>query len=155
MIIGIDVGNSGAVAIMDGTKVVLLCDMPCTPKRTGKGQEVNAYLLTDILLPYVGRLEFAYVEAVSAMPKQGVTSMFTFGRSLGVVEGVLSALRVPTEFVTPRAWKKHHSLIGKEKDASRTLAIAKYPCSATDLCRKKDHGRADALLICEYGHVTK
>lgn len=151
MILGIDPGNTGAIAVMDEGKILALHDMPCTAKRTGKGLEVNAYLLVTALRTLGITPEGAYIEQVSAMPGQGVSSMFTFGRSLGVVEGVLAALQIPVQFVPPGRWKKHHGLIGKDKDASRTLVLSKYPDRTEDFLRKKDVGRADAVLIAEYG----
>ena len=153
MKLGIDPGMSGALALVDDDQVVRIWDMPTTIKTHGKGKMVNPYLLMDVVkeaLEIADTAEqklTAHVEQVSAMPGQGVTSMFNFGRSLGIVEGVLGGLEVPMTFVTPQRWKKQWSLVGRDKDASRTKAIAMYPEMAHMLTRKKDNGRADAIFI--------
>lgn len=149
MKVGIDPGNTGAIAFVDGD-MTCLHDMPTTAKATGNGVEVNPALVAQILR----RIEpgdTVYLEAVHSMPSQGVSSTFTFGRGFGVVEGVLAALGIPYNLVRPRAWKKRAGLIGKEKDAARGLAIRLYPGSAARLARKKDIGRADALMIAHFG----
>ena len=92
----------------------------------------------------------AKVEQVGPMPGQGVSSMFSFGYSAGVVSGVLGSLGVNKVMVRPQAWKKAYGLTGRDKDAARTLAIERYPEAAPLLVRKKDVGRADALLIAGY-----
>jgi crossover junction endodeoxyribonuclease RuvC len=91
----------------------------------------------------------AYLEYVSAQPGQGVSSMFNFGKSCGVVEGILGALQIPMILVTSQTWKKRAGLQGKPKDAARTLAQQLYP--GADLSRKKDIGRADSILIARFG----
>ena len=83
------------------------------------------------------------------MPGQGVSSMFNFGMGYGAIQGVLAGLCVPLHLVTPQKWKKHQGLIGKDKDCARTLAQQLYP--EASLARKKDIGRADAILIGDYG----
>ena len=152
--IGIDPGISGAITILSNEgHFMFTYDMPVTPKTTGKGNEVNAYLLTQILKGVTERLipnqVHVAVEAVSAMPGQGVTGMFSFGRSLGVIEGVVAGLGFAITFFRPQKWKKIHNLIGKDKDQARTLALGKWPEAANHLQRKKDAGRADAALIAE------
>jgi crossover junction endodeoxyribonuclease RuvC len=82
--------------------------------------------------------------------------MFTMGRGLGTWEGVLAGLGIPYELVTPQRWKKAlMDGMGKDKDASRLQAIRLFPAIAGQLARKKDDGRADALLIAEYGRRTR
>ena len=88
----------------------------------------------------------AIVERVASMPKQGVASTFKFGMAVGIIHGVLLGGRVPLHLVTPGVWKKHFKLTGTDKDAARALAIRLYP-ALQGLSRKKDQGRADALLI--------
>jgi len=85
------------------------------------------------------------------MPGQGVSSVFSFGKSAGIIEGILAAEKIPMVLVTPQKWKKRAGIIGKEKDAARTLALQLYPQIASHLDRKKDVGRADALLIAHFG----
>ncbi len=95
------------------------------------------------------------VEHVTAMPGQGVTSMFNFGQSFGVIKGVCAALKLPIYFVRPMKWKKHFNLIKTNKDASRTKAIEIYPSISNKLSRKKDCNKADAILIARYFHYTQ
>jgi crossover junction endodeoxyribonuclease RuvC len=148
MKIGIDPGLSGAIAFLDDNlELIKVVDMPIMMIRKGKNQ-VNAAALAGLLkgLPVSA---VAYLEQVSAMPGQGVSGMFSFGTSYGIVQGVLAALGIPVVLVRPQAWKARAGLKGSEKDMARTLAIRLYP--AAELSRKKDIGRADAILIARYG----
>ena len=131
------------------TYLDLVFDMPVTEKLSGKGKEVNAYLLADFMAEMKVRDSeaMAVVERVGAMPGQGTTSMFGFGRSLGVIEGVLAGLGISVAWVTPQKWKKKFGLIKKEKDAARGLVLGMYPERSDLFARKKDGGRADAVLI--------
>lgn len=149
MLIGIDPGLTGAIAWLDNKKALVnVVDMPLMAS-TGKKQQINAAELSKILnLKYKVR-PTVIVERVSAMPEQGVTAMFNFGLSYGVIQGVVAALQLPMVLVTPGAWKKKAGLSGKSKDAARALAQQYYPEAA--LGRKKDIGRADAILIARFG----
>ena len=147
MIISIDPGLSGAVAVFSlAGELNTVFDIPTSAKTSGKGNQINAVLLAESVQQWA-RVTKAIVERVHAMPGQGVTSMFGFGRSMGVIEGVLAAQNIPIDWITPQKWKKIHGLIGKDKDASRTLVIEKYPEKYEWFKRKKDIGRADAVLI--------
>lgn len=149
MIIGIDPGLTGALALLDDDGAISdVIDMPISAKTNGKGNQVNASLLAQIMAS-LSRLpiDVVVIERVHAMPGQGVTSVFGFGRSLGVVEGVAASCSLPVKWVTPQKWKKQFGLIGKDKDASRTLVIEQHPYKADLFKRKKDIGRADAVLI--------
>lgn len=151
--IGIDPGQTGAIAICDDGVIVDVHDMPVMARAHGSGQEVNTVELAEMLAEVKRFAEVpicAKIEAVSAMPGQGGSSMFRFGESFGAVKGVVSALGIPYQLITPQRWKKHYGLIGKEKDASRTLAITRFTEIGKKLSRKKDHGRADAVLIAAY-----
>ncbi|MCF7992243.1 MAG: hypothetical protein K9M02_17525 [Thiohalocapsa sp.] len=77
--------------------------------------------------------------------------MFAFGRAAGVAEGVIGALALPMVLVTPQTWKRRARLLGKDKDAGRALALGLFPEVAADLARKRDQGRADALLLAYFG----
>ena len=90
------------------------------------------------------------VEQVSAMPGQGVTSMFNFGQSFGVLKGVCAAMQLPIFFVRPAKWKKHYDLINSQKDSSRVKAIEMFPKFSSMLSRKKDTNKEDAILIANY-----
>ena len=94
------------------------------------------------------------VEHVTAMPGQGVTSMFNFGQSFGVIKGICSAMQLPIHFVRPTRWKKYFNLIKTSKDASRSRAIEIFPKISDQLKRKKDSNKADAILIASYYYNT-
>ena len=147
MIIGIDPGNTGAIAFLtDDFAFIGVHDMPLMAN--GKKQQVNAVELSKVIaMP----LEDTHIiiEKVGAMPGQGVSSMFNFGMGYGVIQGVAAAMRIPYTLCTPQQWKKAAGLIGKDKDNARTLAQQLYP--EASLARKKDIGRADAILIARYG----
>jgi crossover junction endodeoxyribonuclease RuvC len=150
MIIGIDPGITGALFFYseDGKEVY---DMPIMQKSSGKGNQINPYELANLLDQIYARESKVYLERVNSMPNQGVASMFSFGKSAGIIEGVLAALKIPVVMVTPNKWKKKAGLTGKDKDAARTLAIQLYPDLSDQLSRKKDIGRADAILIAHFG----
>jgi len=153
IIISCDPGQTGAIAKADNGSIIDVADMPTMARLHGKGQQVDAGELASILLDMRGGNDSVKVliEAVSAMPGQGSSSMFRFGESVGVVIGVCGALHLPVFWVTPQRWKKAAGLIGKEKDAARTLMIQQQPQIADMLTRKKDIGRADACCIALYG----
>lgn len=152
MILGIDVGVTGAVAVFedDGTPIEVF-DLPvmANGKRAARVKsQVNAGALARRLRVF-GAPDVAYVEAVAARPGQGVSSMFSLGHSLGTVCAVLATLSIPFLLVQPQAWKTQFGLRKADKDASRTLAIRL--CPTMDLSLKKHHNRAEALLIAAYG----
>ena len=152
ILIGVDPGITGAIAIISGRDIVVH-DMPTAiTGKTRKRSEILPGQLRIILDSYDPAECVCYVEQVSAMPGQGVSSMFGFGTSFGIILGLMAGMRIRTEMVTPQAWKRHHGLIGTDKDAARALASRLFP--GASLARKKDTGRADALLIAAYGmHV--
>jgi len=143
LIIGIDPGLSGAVGVLDHNGTTAVFDMPVADR------SVSGRLLWLALKDR--HIALAVVEKVGSMPGQGVASTFRFGRAAGVVDGVLGALGVPTQYVSPAVWKRHFGLLKKPKDASRLIALERFPHCADELKRKKDHGRAEALLIALWG----
>jgi crossover junction endodeoxyribonuclease RuvC len=150
-ILGIDPGASGGIAFFSMQRGLLsIFDMPTVEvKRGGKNKrEVSAAMLNAII--GARDIDAAFVEKVGAMPGQGVSSMFQFGRSVGMIEGVLAALEIPTNYVTPQSWQKAVGARGG-KDASRARAAELFPAYAANFTRKKDDGRADAALIAWYG----
>lgn len=152
MIIGIDPGQTGAIAAIEEGKIVAIIDMPTMARLHGQGKEVDPYALSASLLKLgVNKINGAVLEAVGSMPGQGIASTFRFGESVGAVKGVLGALSIPVRIVTPGRWKKSAGLLGKDKDAARTLAIQMHPEIANHLTRKKDVGRADAVCIAHFG----
>jgi crossover junction endodeoxyribonuclease RuvC len=125
--------------------------MPTIPRLHGKGQQVDGYALSSWLLEQVAGDDVKVViEAVAARPGQGVSSMFRFGEALGVVLGVCGALTLPVQWVRPAQWKRQAGLLGKDKDAARTLATQLHPEVANMLTRKRDIGRADAICIAHF-----
>ena len=165
--IGIDPGATGAIALIDAkSRSCEVVDMPLHPtappkkKPVGKKKKKPPALVDGRKLAKIlGKLDTAntlvIIEKVGAMPGQGVSSMFNFGNSAGVARGVCEAMGFEVVFVSPQVWKKSHGLIGTVKDASRVLAIKKHPALANELKRKRDGGRADALLIARWGAGTK
>lgn len=150
--IGIDPGLSGAIAVINGTGDLLVFDMPTmTVDRNGKAKrQVSANELADLLRSCAGNDCHVYVERVSAMAGQGVTSVFSFGRSFGMIEGILAALKMPVTFVAPATWVKGVGR-GPGKDASRARAMELFPMQQEFFKRVKDDGRADAALIAHWG----
>jgi crossover junction endodeoxyribonuclease RuvC len=151
--LGLDPGQTGAIAAIDDhDNVIILRDMPTMPRLHGKGEMINGAELASIIMDArAGNESIAYLEQVAAMPGQGVTSMFHFGESVGIILGVLQALQCRYVMVRPQQWKKAAGIAGKDKDAARTMAIQLFPSISDKLTRKKDIGRADALLIAKYG----
>jgi crossover junction endodeoxyribonuclease RuvC len=152
MIIGCDPGQTGAIAVIQRGLVVKVVDMPTMGRTHGKGQQVDPYALaTELFNLGPSNISGFILEQVNAMPGQGSVSTFNFGESVGVIKGVLGALQIPVRMVTPQRWKKTAGLTGKEKDASRALAIQLHPEVADRLTRKNDQGRAEAILIARFG----
>ena len=151
-IIGIDPGLSGAVAILDDLKIFNMFDMPIMSEGKKNKNQLNSAQLVNIINKHILENEdtFVIVEQVSAMPGQGVTSMFNFGQSFGSIKGICAALGLPIFYVRPAKWKKHFELINSSKDASRTKVIEMYPSISSRLTKKKDVNKADAILIARY-----
>ena len=151
--IGIDPGLSGAIAVLADGAYRHCFDMPTQGRGKAGRQCVNAAALAAYLRGQMqtdrGAYVHAIIEDVSARPGQGVTSMFRFGQALGAIEGVLAALSIPVTRVTPQRWKAAFRLTGTEKDAARGIAQDLYPDAP--LSRKRDCGRADALLVARHG----
>lgn len=143
-VLGVDPGLDGAIALL-GDGFLAVRDMPTAGEL--KRRVVVAAEAAGIIKAWAP--DIAVIEKVHAMPKQGVTSSFRFGQALGTIEGVLGALLIPVEYVTPQAWKKHFRL-SANKDDARLRAIQTWPRIADELRRKKDADRAEALLIAHY-----
>ena len=156
-IIGIDPGLSGAIAVLENNKVLNMFNMPVMSEGKKNKRQLNSALLVTLIKENIANSEevSVVVEQVNAMPGQGVTSMFNFGQSFGVIKGICAALSVPIYFVRPTKSKKHFNLIKTNKDASRTKVIEVYPELSSKLHRKKDSNRADAILIALYFQDTQ
>ncbi len=156
IIIGIDPGINGAISIIENKKIIDVYDTPTMIDGKKNKRQINGAQVTNIFKERLnGEKEVVVVvEHVNAMPGQGVTSMFNFGQSFGVIKGICAALNLPIYFVRPAKWKKHFNLIKTNKDASRTKVIEVYPEISSKLHRKKDSNRADAILIALYFNDT-
>ena len=155
-IIGIDPGLSGAIAILENNKVLNIFDMPVMSEGKKNKRQLNSALLVSLLRENIDNNEevAVVVEQVNAMPGQGVTSMFNFGQSFGILKGICSAMQLSVYFVRPAKWKKYFNLINSEKDASRTRAIEIFPYYSSHLSRRKDSNKADAILIASFFFET-
>ena len=163
IILGIDPGVSGAISVLRYKKIIEVYEMPTMidgkkNKRQVNGAEVANIFLKEINNQNVNEKEDTVkvvVEHVNAMPGQGVTSMFNFGQSFGVVKGICAALKLPIYFVRPVKWKKYFNLIKTNKDASRTKVIEIFPYISSKISRKKDSNKADSILIAKYFEETQ
>lgn len=143
-ILAIDPGLNNGIAILDGERHLLLAtEIP--PIGNGANRRLNMTSFGDILVQF--HVAHAVIEDVSAMPKQGVASMFRFGRAAGAFEGALAALRMPTTFVRPAIWKRAIGAKAKQAEDVRALAIQAWPDQAHRFARQLDHNRAEAALL--------
>ena len=154
IIIGIDPGIAGAICFFSEGNVIDVIDMPTMAEGKKNKRQVNGRQIfneiTSIKNKYSTKKISVVVEHVSAMPGQGVTSMFNFGQSFGVIKGICAAMELPIFYVRPVKWKKYFNLINSKKDASRTKAIEMFPKISDKLSKKKDNNKADAILIAQY-----
>ena len=153
-IIGIDPGISGALCFMEHGKIIDVIDMPSMADGKKNKKQVNGSQVFNEISRHIKEKNpndvKVIIEHVSAMPGQGVTSMFNFGQSFGVLKGIFSAMQIPMDFISPVKWKKHYNLINTQKDSSRTKAIEFFPYISSQLSRKKDANKADAILIASF-----
>ncbi len=158
LIIGIDPGVSGSICFFKDGKILDVVEMPVMNEGKKNKKQVNgAQIYNEITKKINSNPETnirVVIEHVTAMPGQGVTSMFNFGQSLGVLKGICSAMRLPMFFVRPAKWKRYYNLINSEKDASRTRAIEIFPDFSSQLSKKKDSNKADAILIASFYYET-
>ena len=158
LIIGIDPGITGAICFFEDRKIIDLIEMPnMAAGKKNKRQVNSAQVYNEIFKRnknYNKKDIRVVIEQVSAMPGQGVTSMFNFGQSFGVLKGICAAMQLPMYFVRPAKWKKYYNLINSKKDASRTKVIEIFPYISTQLSKKKDSNKADAILIASFFYET-
>ena len=158
LIIGIDPGISGSICFFQDGKIVDVVEMPTMTEGKKNKKQVNGSQIFNEISEKIRKLDKkeikVVIEQVSAMPGQGVTSMFNFGQSFGILKGICSAMQLPMYFVRPAKWKKYFNLINSEKDASRTKAIEIFPYFSSQLSRKKDSNKADAILIASFYYET-
>ena len=158
LIIGIDPGISGSICFFENGKIIDVVEMPTMTEGKKNKRQVNGAQVYNEILKRINKSEKhnvrVVIEQVSAMPGQGVTSMFNFGQSFGILKGICSAMQLPLYFVRPTKWKKYFGLINSEKDASRTKAIEMFPYYSSNLSKKKDCNKADAILIASFYYET-
>ena len=158
LIIGIDPGISGSICFLQDGKIVDVIEMPTMTEGKKNKKQVNGSQIVNEISEKIKELDKreikVVIEQVSAMPGQGVTSMFNFGQSFGILKGICSSMQLPMYFVRPAKWKKYFNLINSEKDASRTRAIEIFPYFSKQLSRKKDSNKADAILIASFYYET-
>ena len=157
LIIGIDPGISGSICFFKDGRILEVIEMPVMTEGKKNKKQVNGAQIYNEFLKRInnkGDQIRVVIEQVSAMPGQGVTSMFNFGQSFGILKGICSAMQLPMFFVRPAKWKKYFNLINSQKDASRTRAIEIFPYFSTQLSKKKDSNKADAILIASFYYET-
>ncbi len=158
LIIGIDPGISGSICFFQDGKIVDVVEMPTMIEGKKNKKQVNGSQIFNEISEKIKKLDKkeikVVIEQVSAMPGQGVTSMFNFGQSFGILKGICSSMQLPMYFVRPAKWKKYFNLLNSEKDASRTRAIEIFPYFSSQLSRKKDSNKADAILIASFYYET-
>jgi len=158
LIIGIDPGVSGSICFFEDGKIIDVFEMPTMTDGKKNKKQVNGAQIYNEISTKIRGIEKqnlrVIIEQVSAMPGQGVTSMFNFGQSFGILKGICSAMQLPMYFVRPAKWKKYFGLIKSEKDASRTKAIEMFPYFSSQLSKKKDSNKADAILIASFYYET-
>jgi len=147
-ILGVDPGIHGGCAIVmvqDGAKpdVVDIIDIPVAGVKAK--ERVDVLALRDWIQQY--KPDHAVIERAQAMPKQGASSGFKYGRATGAIEAVIACCEIPLTIIEPTAWKKFHQLRGGDKEGGRQRALQLFPAAHALLARKKDHGRAEAALI--------
>ena len=158
LIIGVDPGISGAICFLLDGKILEVLDMPTMAEGKKNKKQINGSQIFNEISRVINKIQNqevrVVIEQVSAMPGQGVTSMFNFGQSFGILKGICSAMKLPMYFVRPAKWKKYFNLINSEKDASRTKAIEIFPYFSQELSKKKDANKADAILIASFYNET-
>ena len=158
LIIGIDPGISGSICFFEDGKILEVIEMPVMTEGKKNKKQVNGSQINNEISVRIQKHDKkdikVVIEQVSAMPGQGVTSMFNFGQSFGILKGICSAMQLPMYFIRPAKWKKYFNLINSEKDASRTRAIEVFPYFSSQLSRKKDSNKADAILIASFYYET-
>ena len=158
LIIGIDPGISGSICFFQDGKINDVVEMPTMTEGKKNKKQVNGSQIFNEIYSRINNIDKkdikVVIEQVSAMPGQGVTSMFNFGQSFGILKGICSAMQLSMFFVRPAKWKKYFGLIKSEKDASRTKVIEIFPYISSQLSRKKDSNKADAVLIASFFYNT-
>lgn len=152
LVAGLDPGIAGAIAIIGPTGPVLLEDLATHQAQHGRSAKVKTELDLHAVCATLRAhaIEHCVLERVGPMPQQGLGSTWRFAESYGQLIGIVVALGIAMTLVRPQDWQRHHH-IGPAPDAARQRAMQLYPAVAPSLARKRDHHRADALLLASYG----
>ena len=155
IVLGIDIGVTGAIAAIGPDGVCHVEDLPTMPIAGNRivKRKIDAAGVRDVILRLVpaGETCIAVIEDVHAGMGRGVAARSSLDLNRGRIEAVLELLRIQTHAIQPRAWKKHHAIAGGDKADSLFAARERFPELAAQLKRAKDHNRADASLIALYG----
>ena len=158
LIIGIDPGVSGSICFFQDGVIKDVVEMPTMTEGKKNKKQVNGSQIFNEISEKIKKIDKknikVVIEHVTAMPGQGVTSMFNFGQSFGILKGICSAMQLSVYFVRPAKWKKYFNLINSEQDASSTRAIEIFPYYSSHLSKKKDSNKADAILIASFFFET-
>lgn len=169
-IIGIDIGMEGAIAMLDQNRRAAVADLPIVEDDTGE-RSISGRGLLDIIHEYADVKEPTLIVAEALRPRPGgngnrhgntMASQGSIMQSKGIVRAAASIAGIRVHWVEPQAWKRHYGLINREssspnevKERSRLMAIKLLPNMAPALARKKDHNRAEALLLARWGLNTQ
>ena len=152
LIIGIDPGISGSICFLLDGKILEVLEMPTMAEGKKNKKQINGSQIYNEINRIINKTRNeevrVVIEQVSAMPGQGVTSMFNFGQSFGILKGICSAMKLPMYFVRPAKWKKYFNLINSQKDASRTKAIERFPYFSQELSKKKGCQQSRCYFNC-------
>ena len=151
-VLGVDPGVKGGLAVIeitDGAAPMLIAAIDVPVMGVGAKEQVDAVAIETFIGDY--RPQQAFIERGQAMPRQGASSGFKYGRATGTIEGVILTCKIPLTIIEPAQWKRFHGLKGPDKENSRQKALQLFPAAHAALARRKDHGRAEAALIALYG----
>ena len=154
-ILGVDSGIRGGLAVVETTDraapVLVECiDIPVIG--TGAKERVDVAAIRNFIDRH--KPVRALIERAQAMPRQGSSSGFKYGRAVGAIEATIALCAIPVEIIEPSAWKRYWHLPGKDKERARQKALEVFPAAHDLLARKKDHGRGEAGLLALYGIRT-
>jgi crossover junction endodeoxyribonuclease RuvC len=155
IVVGIDPGTRGglvAVRVTDDSIGTLLSTIDIPTVGDGARERVDVAAVRDWLNTF--KPAFVLIERAQAVPRQGASSGFKYGRSVGALEATVVLSTIPLEIVEPTAWKRYWHLPGKDKERARQKALEVFPAAHDMLTRKKDHGKAESALLALYGIRT-
>ena len=151
-ILGIDPGVRGGLALVeinDGAAPQLLEAIVIPVTGVSAKERVDVLAIRAWVMAH--QPQHAYIERAQALPKQGASSGFKYGRATGAIEAAIACCEIPITIVEPAVWKKFHHLRGGDKEGARQRALQLFPSAHALLARKRDHQRAEAALIALYG----